>query len=84
MIAALNVGTLLMFKRNQVEEAIANVLEPGSAKASPAMRTRLKRLLETDRSFGRTGVLRTRNAQISPSMHATRPGARARELVYRL
>jgi hypothetical protein len=29
------------------------VLEPGSAKASPEMRTRLKRLLETDRSFGR-------------------------------
>jgi hypothetical protein len=42
-----------MFKRNQVQEAIANVLEPGSAKASPEIRTRLKRLLETDRSFGR-------------------------------
>jgi hypothetical protein len=42
-----------MFKRNQVQEAIANVLEPGSAKASPEIRTRMTRLLETDRSFGR-------------------------------
>ena len=42
-----------MFKRNQVEEAIALVLEPGSAKPSSEMRTRLKRLLETDRGLGR-------------------------------
>ena len=38
-----------MFKRNQVEEAIACVLEPGSAKPSSEMRTRLRRLLETGR-----------------------------------
>jgi hypothetical protein len=43
-----------MFKRNQVEEAIACVLEPGSAKPSSEMRTRLKRLLETDRGLGRS------------------------------
>jgi hypothetical protein len=43
-----------MFKRNQVEEAIASVLEPGSAKPSSEMRTRLKRLLETDRAVGRS------------------------------
>jgi len=42
-----------MFKRNQVEEAIAGVLEPGSAKPSSELRTRLKRLLETDRALGR-------------------------------
>ncbi len=42
-----------MFKRNQVEEAIACVLEPGSAKPSSELRTRLKRLLETDRALGR-------------------------------
>ena len=42
-----------MFKRNQIEEAIARVLEPGSAKSSSEMRTRLKRLLETDRGLGR-------------------------------
>jgi hypothetical protein len=43
-----------MFKRNQVEEAIAIVLEPGSAKPGSEIRTRLKRLLETDRSLGRS------------------------------
>jgi len=42
-----------MAKRNQVEEAIAFVLEPGSAKPSSEMRTRIKRLLETDRGLGR-------------------------------
>ncbi len=43
-----------MFKRNQVEEAIARVLELGSAKPSSELRTRLKRLLETDRALGRS------------------------------
>jgi hypothetical protein len=43
-----------MFKRNQVEEAIACVLKPGSEKPSPEMRTRLKRLLVTDRAVGRS------------------------------
>jgi hypothetical protein len=43
-----------MFKRNQVEEAIAVVLEPGAAKLSSETRTRLKRLLETDRNLGRS------------------------------
>jgi hypothetical protein len=43
-----------MFKRNQVEEAIACVFEPGSAKPSSETRTRLKRLLETDRALGRS------------------------------
>jgi hypothetical protein len=43
-----------MFKRNQIEEAIAYVLEPGAAKPSSEMRTRLKHLLETDRDLGRT------------------------------
>ena len=41
------------YKRNQVEEAISRVLEPGSAKPSSEMRTRFKRLLETDRRLGR-------------------------------
>ena len=43
-----------MFKRNQVEEAIAIVLEPGPERLSSEMRTRLRRLLETDRSLGRS------------------------------
>jgi hypothetical protein len=45
-----------VFKRNQVEEAIALVLEPGLAKPSPEIRTQLKRLLETDRGLGRKKV----------------------------
>jgi hypothetical protein len=42
-----------MFKRNQLEEAVALVYEPGLAKPSSEIRTQLKRLLETDRSLGR-------------------------------
>lgn len=42
-----------MFKRNQVEEAIARVLEPGSTKLSSEMGGRMKRLLEVDRGRGR-------------------------------
>jgi hypothetical protein len=43
-----------MFKRNQVEEAIAAVMEPGSRTLSSGMRTRLKRLREVDRDRGRS------------------------------
>jgi hypothetical protein len=46
-------GYWLDYKRNQVEDAIARLLEPGSAKPSSEMHTRLKRLLETDRGLGR-------------------------------
>jgi hypothetical protein len=41
------------FKRNQIEAAIAAVLEPQAAKPSSELLTRLKRLLETDRALGR-------------------------------
>lgn len=42
-----------MFKRNQVEEAITKVFEPASARPRSETRTRIKRLLETDRGLGR-------------------------------
>ena len=42
-----------MYKRNQIEKAIGKVLEPGSARLSSETRTRLKRLLDTDRGLGR-------------------------------
>ena len=47
-----------MYKRNQIEEAIGKVLEResarlSSARLSSATRTRLKRLLDTDRGLGR-------------------------------
>lgn len=40
------------YKRNQVEEAISAVLEPKSRRPTSELRTRLKRLLETDRALG--------------------------------
>jgi hypothetical protein len=42
-----------MFKRNQLEAAIAVVLEGRSEKMSSQLHSRMKRLLETDRDLGR-------------------------------
>ena len=53
-----------MFKRNQIEEAIVKVLGAGSGTVNSEISTRLKRLLETDRSFGRNQRPQIRNAQI--------------------
>ena len=41
------------FKRNQVEGAISRLSGSPTGEPSPELRTRLKRLLETDRSLGR-------------------------------
>ena len=38
-----------MYKRNQVEEAIGKVLQKGSEKTNSTLRSRIRRLLETDR-----------------------------------
>ena len=46
---------MLGYKRNQVEEAISRVLEPRSKGPSAELRTRLKRLLDTDRSDNSNG-----------------------------
>lgn len=40
------------YKRNQVEEAISKLYQPKARKPSMELRTRIKRLLETDRAFG--------------------------------
>ena len=50
-------------KRNQVEEAISAVLEPKGREPSVEIRTRIKRLLETDRARGR--VARSQNAELA-------------------
>ena len=42
-----------MFKCNQIQQAIASLVEPGSAKPKKQLRTPLKRLLDTDRALGR-------------------------------
>jgi len=44
---------MTQYKRNQIEEAISRIFEEQSEKPSSELRTRLKRLLETDRSLGR-------------------------------
>jgi hypothetical protein len=41
-----------MYKRNQLETAIGALMEGSSGAASDELRTKLKRLLETDRAFG--------------------------------
>jgi hypothetical protein len=43
-----------MFKRNQIEEAIGQLLEPGPKELSSLLRSQIRRLLETDRRFGRS------------------------------
>jgi hypothetical protein len=42
------------YKRNQIEEAISGVMELRSQEPSLELRTRLKRLLDTDRALGRS------------------------------
>jgi hypothetical protein len=42
------------YKRNQIEEAISGLLGTRSRERTTELRTRLKRLLETDRAFGQT------------------------------
>jgi hypothetical protein len=43
------------YKRNQIEEAISDFFSRKASKPTRAMRTRIKRLLETDRDLGRKG-----------------------------
>jgi hypothetical protein len=51
----------MAYKRNQIEEAITRVFAPSSEKLPSELRTRIKRLLELDRSIGRN--LRSKNAE---------------------
>jgi hypothetical protein len=37
------------YKRNQIEEAISHLFEPQASRPTPGLRTKLRRLLETDR-----------------------------------
>jgi hypothetical protein len=43
----------MSYKRNQVEEAIARIVAPNCEKPPPELRSRIKRLLDLDRSIGR-------------------------------
>jgi hypothetical protein len=44
---------MAQYKRNQIEEAISAVLDPRSRQPTSELRTRIKRLLETDRALER-------------------------------
>jgi hypothetical protein len=49
------------YKRNQVEEAISRTFDPNRQKPPSELRTRIKRLLELDRSIGRK--IRSKDAE---------------------
>jgi hypothetical protein len=51
----------MSYKRNQIEEAIARIVAPNSVEPPSELRTRIKRLLELDRSLGRK--LRSKDAE---------------------
>jgi hypothetical protein len=51
----------MSFKRNQIEEAIAGIFVPNCEKPPAELRTRIKRLLDLDRSIGRK--LRSKDAE---------------------
>ena len=51
----------MSYKRNQIEEAIARIFDPNCEKPPSELRTRIKRLLELDRSMGRK--LRSKDAE---------------------
>jgi hypothetical protein len=53
----------MLYKRNQVEEAISHLLEPNSPQPSPGLRTKLKRLLEADRAL--SGALGTNGSKFA-------------------
>lgn len=55
---------MVSFKRNQVEAAISHILEPRASEPTSELRTRVKRLLETDRALGReVGALELKDVQ---------------------
>jgi hypothetical protein len=51
----------MSYKRNQVEEAIARIVAPNCEKPPSELRTRIKRLLDLDRSIG--GKVRSQEAE---------------------
>src|SRR3982074_3653249 len=53
----------MSYKRNQIEEAVSRMFAPDCERPSAELRTRVKRLLELDRSLGRT--LRSKNPELA-------------------
>jgi hypothetical protein len=55
------IGLIMSYKRNQIEEAIAHIVAPNCEEPPSELRTRIKRLLELDRSMGRK--IRSKDAE---------------------
>ena len=71
----------MRYKRNQVEEAISRLLDPKSLRSTQDLRTKVKRLLDTDRALPPSAE--QHNAKFA--FFGTRPtGERDRELVFSL
>jgi hypothetical protein len=54
---------MLVYKRNQIEEALSRAFGEPSAKPSSELRTRVKRLLDADRGLGRN--TRSANSEVA-------------------
>jgi hypothetical protein len=65
---------MMQYKRNQIEEALSRVFGERPAKPSSELRTRVKRLLEMDRSLGRN--IRSTNPEVAnyAFYHGDSPG----------
>ncbi len=63
------------YKRNQIEEATSGVLEPWSERPTTELRTRLKRLLDTDRTLSRSPHLAEAGAVKYAFYSADAPGS---------
>jgi hypothetical protein len=64
----------MQYKRNQVEQAILQVCNASAVKSGPETRSQLKRLLDTDRRFGRTGHSTNREYANFAFYSVDRPG----------
>jgi hypothetical protein len=74
----------MSYKHNQIEEAIARIFDPNCQEPPSGLRTRIKRLLELNRSIGRK--LRSKDSEeanfgFSPRRHlAPEPIFRSRNM----
>ena len=64
----------MLFKRNQIEEAISRAIGERSAKPSSTLRTRLKRLLDVDRKLG--------DSSARFAFYAKTPGGKGAEISF--
>jgi hypothetical protein len=61
----------MKFKRNQVEEAISRTTYPEDRSLGVDLRTKLKRLLDTDRALGRNARFSAQTRLVAGSRYGT-------------